>query len=331
MTPTFQGPLSTEFSRFAEQMLAGGGQHLTLFATVRRLDKFLACTHPGASALTREIVSEWFSSFEHLRPTSQQRYRSATFQLCKSLRGREPRTATREQFEPLRRNRSFRPYIFSRAEIADLLRAARDLPPRPSDRLRPLTIELAFVLLYTAGLRGGEVVRLDISDYDPDEATLLIRETKFAKTRLVPLSSTAREAVDRYARQRRRLGLSHLPTDSLLWPFRHGGAGVRLNLASLQAALVRVMRDCGLKPPGGRVGPRIHDIRHTFAVHRVLQWYREGVDVQARLPHLSTYMGHRGLESTQRYLSVIPDVLQEASVRFGRLAHATASSAVVVR
>lgn len=325
MTLQFKGPLATEFSRFAQQMLSSGGQHITLFATVRRLDTFLTRRHPAATVLTREVLADWLSSFAHLQPNSQSRYRCATFLLCKFLHGREPATATRQDFVPLRCQSSFRPHILSRSDVADLLQTARKLPARSYNPLRPKTIELAFVLLYTAGLRIGEVGRLRLCDYDPVEATLLIRETKFAKTRLVPLSPTARTVLDAYLHKRRRLGLSHLPTDSLLWPMMNGGPAVRISLGSLQRALVRVMRDSGLKPPTGRRGPRIHDIRHTFAVHRVVQWYREGVDVQKRLPQLSTYMGHRGIESTQLYLSVIPDVLQEASILFERLACRTAS------
>jgi integrase len=173
-------------------------------------------------------------------------------------------------------------------------------------------MELLVVLLYTAGLRIGEVVRLQIRDYDAREATLLIRETKFAKTRLVALSASAQRVLDTYLIRRRRLRLSCAPSDPLrCCPVNHvpsvGGAADGLTL---------LMRHCGLKPARGRQGPRVHDLRHSFAMERVLQWYREGRDVQVLLPRLVTYMGHRSLESTQHYLTVTPEVLRVASGRF---------------
>lgn len=295
-----------------------GGSHKALFLTLQRLDRFLACHHPGTLHLSREFVQEWFSSFAHLRPTSQSRYRSATFQFCKYLAREDPLTARYEDFVPLRRDRSFRPHIYSREEIVRLLQEARRQPTRPSP-LRPWTLELVIVLLYSSGLRIGEVVRLQVSDYDRREGTLLIRQTKFDKTRLVPLSPSCRGLVDAYLERRAHLGLDSGPTTPLIWPLV-GSPPQPACLSCVQRTLTRLLRQCGMKPPKGRRGPRIQDMRHTFAAHRVLQWYREGVDVQSRLAHLATYMGHRGVESTQRYLTVIPGVLEEASSRFARFA-----------
>lgn len=308
----FHGPLATDFAQFANVMRGTGGTHVTLVATIRRFDRFLARSYPELTALSRDVLTAWFSSFVDLRPASQRRYRTATFQLCKFLHRRDPLTPTREDFEPLRRSRGFRPYPFSREEMARLLNAARQVPRRSRDPLRPESLELVITLLYTAGLRIGEVVRLDVRDYDASVATLVIRETKFSKSRLVPVSASARGVLEGYLRQRQDLGLSCDPEDPLVWsPGRS-----RLCLGSTQAALVRLMRRCGLKPASGRSGPRVHDIRHAFALHRLVQWYEEGLDVQALLPWLSTYMGHRGLESTQLYLSMSPELLRKASQRF---------------
>jgi integrase len=322
-TPAFVGPFADAFTEFTKLIKATGAKQLSLFATLRRFDRYLAERHPQTEVLSRPIVTEWFASFSHLRPSSQRRYRSATFQLCKYLRSREPSTAAVQDFEPVHAGRSFRPYLFQPEEISTLLSAARTLAPRPTDPLRPWTIALVIVLLYTAGLRIGEVARILIRDYDPGEGTLTIRETKFAKSRLVPVSTSAKAALDSYLARRRQLGLSCAAEDSLVWPLRHQVSPTRPHLGALQSALVRLLRQIGLKPRSGRIGPRIHDIRHAFAVERVLQWYRGGADVQALLPHLATYLGHRGLESTQLYLSLTPAVLHEASARFARLAAAT--------
>ncbi|MFN7971272.1 MAG: tyrosine-type recombinase/integrase [Acidobacteriota bacterium] len=325
MKPTefrFQGPFASQTAAFAVHMERTGGHHVTLFLTLARLDRFLTLHHPTIAHLSRDVVREWFASFSGLKRSAQDRYRSATFQFCKYLRRDDPLTACPEDFVPLRRDRSFRPHIYSVQEVARLLDEARRQPPSPS-RLRPWTLELIVALLYSAGLRIGEVVRLDVGDYDRLEGTLLIRETKFEKTRLVPLASSTRRLVDAYFERRGVLGFDMGPATPLIWPLA-GSRPKRACLGSVQQALTQLMRQCGIKPPKGR-GPRIHDMRHTFAAHRVLAWYRSGVDVQSRLPHLATYMGHRGIESTQVYLTVIPGVLEEAS---SRLAHFAASAFV---
>lgn len=311
MITAFSGPLASQFEQFATLMRSTGTQHVTLLANVHRLDRFLAVAYPDATTLTKDILTSWFASFGHVLPESQKRYRSATFQVCKYLRRRDADTATREDFEVLRGPRAFTPYIFSEDEILIMLGAARQLQPRPSDPMRPQSAELVIVLLYTAGLRVGEAARLLVRDYDAEQGTLLIRETKFAKTRLVPLSSTARHLVDTYLQERRDRGISCGPDE----PLRCCPGDRSPSVGSIQIGLVRLMRRCGVKPERGR-GPRVHDLRHTFAVHRVHEWYRQGSDVQALLPHLATYMGHRGLESTQHYLSLTPAVLQAASLRF---------------
>lgn len=325
MKPTereFQGPLAPQLRSFAVRMERSGGSHAALFLILQRLDRFLTSHYPDTSYLSREIVREWFTSFAHLRPTSQSRYRTATFQFCKYLAREDPLTARYEDFSPVRLDRSFRPYIFSHEQVVHLLEETRRQPAYPSP-LRPWTLELIIALLYSSGLRIGEVVRLDLSDYDRSQGTLLIRQTKFQKTRLVPLSGSCCRLIDAYLERRTDLGFDGSPATPLVWPLT-GSLPRRACLASIQEAITRLMRQTNLKPPRGRIGPRIHDFRHTFAATRVLKWYREGVDVQARLPHLATYLGHRGVESTQRYLTVIPGVLEEVSPRFARFAFANA-------
>lgn len=312
MSATFRGPLARHFNAFVALMRSTGGRHLPLFSTLGRLDRFLATSHPKATTITKEILIAWFASFSGLRPSSQSRYRTATLQVCKYLRRRDPGTAAREDVSSLRVPSDFRPYIFSHEEIVRLLRAARELPALTSDPLRPWSMELVVVLLYTAGLRIGEVVRLEVRDYEATAATLVIRETKFAKTRLIALSTSAQRVLDAYLARRREFGLRCDPTDPLrCCPSNHPPC-----VGGTQVALTRLMRGCGLKPPRGRVGPRVHDVRHSFAVHRVLEWYRQGQNVQALLPRLVTYMGHRGLASTQRYLALTPAVLREAGTLF---------------
>ena len=202
MSIKFTGPLAHEFTQFANQMKITCENHNNLFNIIRRFDRYLSQSHPKARIITRDILSEWFMTFAHLNISSQRRYRSAIFQLCKYLHLRNPQTAVREEFAPLRQSRTFKPYIFSSDEILKLLTAARALAIRRSNPLRPWSMELIITLLYTTGLRIGEVTRLTIHDYDLKEGILTIRKSKFRKSRLVPLSTSAKKIVDRYLNYR---------------------------------------------------------------------------------------------------------------------------------
>jgi site-specific recombinase XerD len=308
----FCGPMAAALVAFVTLMRTTGSSHVSLVSTLRRLDRHLKEKHPVATALTHEIVVGWYATFDHLRPASQRRYRSATSRFCAFLRARDPATVPEHAVPALRRPRDFIPCVLTEVQIVDLLHRARTIHASKRNPLRSESMYLTLVLLYTAGLRLGEVVRLDISDFDPAAGTLLIRETKFAKTRLVPLSASTQRIVDAYLRERRAHGIGADAAASLIWSLGRR----RLCFGTIEGAIRRLFRESGLKPEKGRAGPRPHDLRHTFAAHRMLAWYRAGADLGPLLPRLSTYLGHRDLASTQHYLGVLPGVMEHASHRF---------------
>jgi site-specific recombinase XerD len=166
-------------------------------------------------------------------------------------------------------------------------------------------------LAYCAGLRVSELLGLEMRDVNAEEATIEIRDSKFFKSRCLPLSSSAMAVVRDYLTTRAKAGMAGHP-ESPFFCHAQGGYG----RARASELLRKIIHLAGLKPNGGRGGPRIHDLRHSFVVHRMTQWYRQGINPQGRLAHLAAYLGHRDINSTLVYLTVTQELLQQANQRF---------------
>jgi site-specific recombinase XerD len=211
-----------------------------------------------------------------------------------------------------------RPYIYSTDELQRILDGAKILDARnrksgQAASVAPLTFRTLILVLYGAGLRLSEALALTVDDVDLSASTLVVRNTKFFKTRLLPIGPKLSSALTLYGESRLAL-LERPPAASAFFLRRHGIA------ISGQAAerYFRMVRShlCLRRQDGAYFQPRLHDLRHTFAVHRLVAWYRQGADVQLLLPKLSTYLGHIGLAETQHYLTMTPDLLREAGRRF---------------
>jgi site-specific recombinase XerD len=203
------------------------------------------------------------------------------------------------------------PYIYSKEELKRLLdvTSAACSPHVPLDAY---VMRALILILYGACLRHGEALRLTMQDVNLDEAVLHVRESKFFKSRLVPLGADLNGAMQSYTRQRnQKFGQE---PDAPFFCFRDGRplsqTAVR-RIFQRQRILANIRREGGVS-----CQPRLHDLRHAGAVHRLISWYRSGADLQLLLPHLATYLGHIDLAGTQRYLTLTPELLREASARF---------------
>jgi site-specific recombinase XerD len=210
----------------------------------------------------------------------------------------------------------FVPYIYSADELQRLIN-----PTAPEQigfrKLQPHTLRAVLLLLYGAGLRIGEAVALTLQDVDLGAAVITIRDTKFHKTRLVPIGLKLNQAMAQYAAQRKEAGHSQ-SADAAFFVLRRGGP---LSVQIVQQAFVRLRKYAGVgRADGARYQPRLHDMRHSFAVRRLTSWYQQGADVQKLLPYLATYLGHVSIAATQVYLTMTPELLHAASVRFERYA-----------
>lgn len=208
-----------------------------------------------------------------------------------------------------------RPYLYSDDEVAALMAAARALSPQ----LRAATFETVIGLMAVTGMRPGEVLRLDRSDVDLPSGLVSVLDSKFHHSRELPVHPSTVAALTDYSRLRDRLC-----PDAAGPSFFVSVTGGRLRHGALNATFVRLVRSAGLEPPSGtQRRPRPHDFRHRFAVDTVLGWYRSGVDVQARLPRLSTYLGHVDPAATYWYLSATPELLALAARQVERRQAAT--------
>jgi integrase/recombinase XerD len=205
----------------------------------------------------------------------------------------------------------FVPYIYSTEDMRRLL-GVPDSHYSPSSPLTPYTTRTLVLLLYGRGWRLSEAIRLKFRDADLGNAVLTIRETKFSKSRLVPIGADLVKILRLY---RERQSSEKDSASDLPFLTTRRGRALRQDDADHQFQWLRMAAGV-LRFDTARYQPRLHDFRHTFAVMRLVTWYREGKDVQRLLPHLSTYLGHVSVDETSTYLSMTRELLQEANRRF---------------
>ena len=234
------------------------------------------------------------------------------YAVSRGLVARSPLPAPED--EP-RKPRSAPPHVFSREELRRLF-GAIDASCRRPVQIDADTLRTLLLLLYGAGLRLGEAQRLTLDDTDLAEAVLTIRNTKFCKARLVPVGPQLVDALRTYVAGRIERPLPQRGGSTVLANLD----GTPLAMRTVQHAFRRLLDATGIRHDGndGRRAPCLHSLRHAAAVHRLESWYRQGTDVQRLLPALSTWLGHAHLDGTRVYLTMTPELLQEASVRFDR-------------
>ena len=307
---TFSSVLSDTVRSYLTLKRALGRQYCNEEYVLAHLDRFLAARRVD---LTAGTFAAWCLTLQHLASVTRRGRMRVVRNLCLYRRRAEPGCFTPDERLFPRAHQAIRPHIFTDSQIVELLAAARTLARTSNSPLRPENMRLATVVLSTTGLRRGELTRLTVGDYDPPQRTLAIRESKFHKSRLVPLSAdTAREVEHLIAvRNRRRLPAG---ADSpLLW-HRHPGTG-GYSGGGLGGAMRALFQRAGIRTETGHL-PRTHDFRHGFAVNALLRWYRAGLDVQAKLPFLAAYMGHVSIASTAYYLQFVEPLAAAASARF---------------
>jgi len=313
-SPVLASPLAPVITRYLDLMTALGRGYATERRVFSRLAAFLMAAH--ASELTLEVFERWCQTQAHLKSGIQRTQMRMVRNLCLYRRRTEPTCFVPDMASFPSGHQCTPPYILTEDEIARLLVTTRILYTTAAYPLRAQAIRVGVVLLYTAGLRRGELLRLTVRDYDPQAHALLVRASKFHKSRLLPLSTDASAELDAYLAMR---GVARPDTTTaeapLLWK---GGTAVHGYSGTGFGRLFRSLAwKAGVLKADGQP-PRVHDVRHSFAVNTLLRWYRAGVDVHVKLPLLSTYMGHVSIASTQYYLRFVEPLASAASARFAQ-------------
>ena len=245
----------------------------------------------------RAIPFTWARRLQVIRPFAKDCFRldRATYIPKENVFGRAKRRLT--------------PHIYTDQEIADLIRAAGQLPPE--ETLRPATYSTVFGLIAATGLRLSEALNLQFADLDFTCGVLTVRQTKFAKSRLVPLHPSVAAAVSQYATLRRNA----IPAGPDSY-FFVGSSGTALPKSTVHGTFQRLRGKLGWKARGSHTAPRIHDLRHTFICRRVRLWHEHGADIDHAMLALATYVGHAKVSDTYWYLTGVPDLMAVAGRSF---------------
>lgn len=277
--------------------------------TTAGLTEFAAFMEQRAAPyITTALALEWAMQPGNNQPSAWAQRLGFVRVFARHWRASDPRTEIPPAgLLPFRPQRA-QPYLYSEQEIQRLLAAAKTLAP--SSGLRPWTYHCLFGLLAVSGLRISEALSLKRQDVELTQGLLTIRQTKFNKTRLVPLHGSTRQGLVDYAARRDRLVPGPVSPCFLL-----NDHGRQLEASAVRRTFYELSRQIGLRGPDDHTGPRLHDFRHRFALNTLIEWYRTGQDIERRLPVLSTYLGHAHVADTYWYLSIHPELMGLATRR----------------
>lgn len=309
----FAGPLAGEMIRFVDHKRVLGRRFDTEEGALRLFDRYLVEQGVGAiGGVTAPVIDAFVASRPRQRPRSFNHLVGVLRRFFQWLVARE--VIDRSPVGcPTRRGSNPRiPFILAPDEARRLFALAARLPDVPGTVVRGRTYHAVFAVLYGLGLRVGEVCGLNVEDLDRQQHLLVIRRTKFGKNRLVPFGPRVGKTLDGYLALRRVRG-AKLEGAAPLFSV---GAGRRLRRQQIGGVFRQLRPDLGLVLPLGASPPRVHDLRHSFAVRTLLRWYRTGVDPAQRLLHLSTFLGHVQPESTAVYLTITSELMRVAGSRF---------------
>lgn len=303
----FNSPVAPLVEQFIQMKQASGYRFHAGIGILVRLDRYLCEKALSACELPRSLVHEWVAKRPNEHPNTQHDRVSIVRQLSQFMRQLGHQAYVPDRSLLSKASSDFCPRIFTHAEIQLLLRAVDQLPPTSQSPLRHLVMPEVFRLLYGCGLRLNEVLRLRVTDVDLNQGVLTLRDTKCGKDRLVPPDVTLVQRLQRFAAQ-----FGDRAADAYFFPTLHGGPWAG---GTVYALFRELLHHCGISHGGRGKGPRVHDLRHTMAVHTLLRWYREGAELDAKLPILATYLGHQSVAGTQRYLHLTAELFPQIVVR----------------
>jgi integrase len=261
-----------------------------------------------AAFITTKLALRWATQVPNLQPVQKANRLGMARRFAQYLSAIDPRTEVPAPKLLPYHCRRREPHLYQVEDVRRLMEGARQIDP--THPIKGASYATLIGLLAVTGLRAGEAIGLDREDTELTEGILTIRHAKGGKTRLVPLHASARRALQRYATLRDEV----FPRPSCA-SFFVSERGTRLSYDSVNYWFLQIAWRIGLRQPGDRQGPRLHDLRHHFAIQTMLRWYRSKTDVEAHLPDLSTYLGHVHVRDTYWYLSAVPELLHLATRR----------------
>jgi integrase len=302
----FQSVLAPLMDRFLQEKRACGYAYHEPFRILHRLDDFLVQQGLETLELPRGLARDWLAKKPHETPSTQQQRITIVRQFSKFLL-----TAGCPAYVPdatvAARKSIFVPRMLTEEELRKFFRAVDTLEPTARSPLRHLIMPEVFRLLYGCGFRVREVLNLRIRDVDLNQGIITVRQGKFRKDRLVPPALSLVNRLRKYAGY-----FDSRPPDAVFFP---GPNGRPFALRTVYTLFREMLLQCGIPHAGRGKGPRIHDYRHLFAVHTLRRWYRDGENLEAKLPLLATYLGHQHLSGTQHYLHLTAEIFPEITAR----------------